>query len=264
MSKGINKSSNTKKKTNTKTTVKKTNTKNTVKNTNTKNTVKNTVKNTNKKNTIKKKNPKLAREVVNYTTVNAKWFLYAPTTTESGFKATFIPVSGPFNRVEEMKRVACLQMFCESCAITLGFYLDPSMFKRFQTGIRIASLKPEWFSHYFESCGGKMKNRVQYIRYNGHSLSITCPSYEFYGLENMPPLNCNGSYASTVFQVSQPILMNHPFQPHFKWIEQWKFVYRLYFSKLVFICNPVTNMVSVDLEFTKDVQSMDCTGFQIV
>ena len=137
------------------------------------------------------------------------------------------------------------------------------MYKRFQTGIRVGSLSPQYFTQYFSSIGGVQRKRTQYIKFNGYTITVECPSFKFTGYENIPSLGCGKNYAHVGFEqdVAFPVF-NHDFSLYY-W-EKKTFKNRLYFNELEFVCNPVTNMVSVDFEFSKIIQFEDSDVWLVI
>ena len=131
------------------------------------------------------------------------------------------------------------------------------MYRHFQKGIRVGGLSPQYFHKYFSSAGGVKGKRLQYIKFNGYTITVECPSFKFTGYENIPTLGCAKSYANVAFEQDVPYAVyNHDYSLYC--LHKTTIKHRLYFHKLEFICNPVTNMVSVDFEFRKEFKLEGC------
>lgn len=138
------------------------------------------------------------------------------------------------------------------------------MWKRYQKGVRVGCLYPEYFMQYFSSHNqAKFKKRVQYIRYNGNFITVECPSYEFNEFDHLPGLNCGRNYALVAHKITHYQTKFHDHLPYY-WYEQKTFMYKMYFTRIAFICNPVTNMVTIDYEFTKELFDEETEQFVVL
>jgi hypothetical protein len=126
------------------------------------------------------------------------------------------------------------------------------MMKRFQKGVRVGTLYPEYFIQYFSSHKEAVyRKRQQYIHFNGNLITTECPSYEFSSFDDLPGLNCQGNYAMMASRITHNQIVYHPTRP-LHWFVPKTYLVKTYYSKLCFICNPITNMVCIDYEFRKE------------
>ena len=158
------------------------------------------------------------------------------------------------------------------------------MFRRHQEGIHVGCLHPDYFMEYFGSFMEQQQQqqqqqqeeeeeeeeefnttenekscvfttRTQYIKFNGNIVMIKCPSFVFTGFDCLPGLNCDRSFAFfntrvTIHEVEFEKLPNGVFSGRY-WLNEKHYIYENYLNRISFTCNPVTQLVKCDFEFTK-------------
>lgn len=154
-------------------------------------------------------------------------------------------------------------MFFAGCCNTLKFCLDPSMHKRYQRNIKVGSLHPDYFNQYFSQQGGSSCNRVKYLSYFGNHITVNCLAYEFNSFDSLPGLFNDRHYAHISWKSCLKTLIQHNSFPLAYCIADLIYEFRVYFTRIVFICNPITHMVSVDFEMVKE-RKLDGTNNWII
>ncbi|KAG2387502.1 hypothetical protein C9374_001096 [Naegleria lovaniensis] len=196
------------------------------------------------------KNNKTARRKKPTINVRApQWFAYDGSNSSS-YRDVYriMPQANPVGR-ERIRMAACLAMFAHSASFYLRHALDPFYSKRYQRGIKIGCLDPEYFVRYFGNSSARYVTKHQVLHFENHTRRIECIGFAFDNFEDMPGLNCGKSYALRGFLVQHPVwIFDHNINQYVR--KDFEYLYRMFFTKLVFYCNTESWMVTVDFDWT--------------
>ncbi|KAG2372630.1 hypothetical protein C9374_008993 [Naegleria lovaniensis] len=205
------------------------------------------VNNKSKSTTKKKQATKNKKQTTNVR--DLQWLAYDGSNSSS-YRDVYqiMPQANPVGR-ERIRMAACLAMFAHSAAFFLGHSLDPYYTKRYQRGIKLGCLNPDYFVRYFGNSSARYITKHQVLNFDNHTRRIECIGFAFDNFEDMPGLNCGKTYALRGFVAQNPVrVFDHDINQYVTM--HFDFQYRMYFTKLVFYCNTESWMVTVDFDWT--------------
>ncbi|KAL9645736.1 hypothetical protein ABK040_003468 [Willaertia magna] len=132
--------------------------------------------------------------------IDSIWFAYKGEISTS-FKDYYDPIINiELNEEELIKRKACLNQFVQCCTFILRHFLDTTYFKRYQCGIIVECLQPNYFLQYFSLQNYKFEIRKQILKYENQFRTINCYAFVFNKFEDILSFKCNSKYATRGFK----------------------------------------------------------------
>ncbi|KAL9642724.1 hypothetical protein ABK040_009802 [Willaertia magna] len=156
---------------------------------------------------------------------------------------------------EKIEVAACLLTFTHSCSFILKNSLDSTYFKRYQRNIHVGSLNPFHFDLYFSLQKNPLFiHKGQKLVFENERKDISYIGYEFKSLDDLPLLGCKKEYASRLFFVDQAYNLNINNKTQAK---RKKINYRIYYDRILFICNIKSWLITVDFDFKYEYYDVD-------